>query len=115
MRAMESNFRGFMSASGILKENSSSRPLTRSVKVKESSSPLSNSESSSPISIGFVETVLRTFNKRSRMPTLSRVLWGGHFWRQPPFETALADPESPLKQAAARNGRPTYEENLGEF
>jgi len=36
-------------------------------------------------------------------------LWGGHFWRQPPFSGGfLSDIEKPAqKPAAAKNGRPT--------
>src|ERR1700722_9907186 len=71
MREMESNLRGLRSESGTLKENSSSRALTRSGRAKESSNPLSKSESSSPIFSGWVVTCLRTFKRRSRMEILS--------------------------------------------
>src|ERR1035441_7868681 len=52
MRSTESNFRGWRSESGIRIENSFSIALTRSARLKESSSPDSKSDSRGEGSMG---------------------------------------------------------------
>src|ERR1700681_4833477 len=61
MRETDSNFRGLRSESGTRMENSVSSSATRSVKLKESRSPDSKSDSSGSISI-FLPATRRTIS-----------------------------------------------------
>src|SRR5947199_424059 len=60
MRATVSNLRGVRSLSGMRIANSRSRPLTRSVRLKESSRPDSKRDSSGEGSIGLPATCRRS-------------------------------------------------------
>src|ERR1700723_2977739 len=65
MRARESNFRGFKSASGTTTPNSFSSALTISGRPKESRTPDSNRDSSGSAGMGFCATFFTTAKTRS--------------------------------------------------
>src|ERR1017187_661113 len=62
---MVSNLRDDKSESGMVTPNSSSRPVTKSVRANESNSPETNSDSSAPGLISFPDTFCRILRIRA--------------------------------------------------